>query len=139
MAFEQYQFGEQEAQSAEINMAPLIDMVFILLIFFVVTTNFARQTGIDVSKPRAQSVVTQGQKVMMIGITREGSLHVYGRQVGIDMLEGLVAREVANRPDISVVIVADRKAPVESAVTVMDKCTMAGVKRLSIAAERDRS
>jgi biopolymer transport protein ExbD len=134
---EDYHLVDNDSQAAEINMAPLIDMVFILLIFFVVTTNFSRQTGVEVTKPRAQSVVSQGQKVMLIGITREGLIHVYGRQVAIESLEGIVSRETAERPDISVVIVADKNAPVGSAVSVMDKCTMAGVKKISIAADRE--
>jgi len=137
MTFEHYQFIETDSQAAEINIAPLIDMVFILLIFFVVTTNFNRQTGIDVNKPRAQSAISQGQKVMLIGITREGSIHAYGRQISLERLGNLVAQEIANRPDISIVIVADKNAAVGSAVAVMDKCTMAGAKRISIAADKE--
>jgi biopolymer transport protein ExbD len=134
---EDYNLIENDSQPAEINMAPLIDMVFILLIFFVVTTNFNRQTGIEVTKPRAQSVVSQGQKVMLIGITREGGIHVYGRQVSLERLENIVSQETIDKPDISVVIVADKQAPVGSAVSVLDKCTMAGVKKVSIAADKE--
>lgn len=124
-------------QSADVNVSPLIDMVFILLIFFVVTTNFNRQTGVDVSKPRAQSAQYQGQKTILIGITREGSIHIFGRQVNVERLKHLVAREVEKQPDASIVIVADRESAIGKAVEVMDQCALAGAKHVSIAADRE--
>lgn len=123
--------------SAEINIAPLIDLVFILLIFFVVTTNFNRQTGIDVSKPRAHTAVTQGQKTLLIGISREGTLHIYGRQVSIDRLEALISAEISKDPSLNVLIISDQQASVGTAVQVMDKCALAGVAKVSIAAEKE--
>lgn len=135
--FEDYRLFDDSDDGAEINMGPLIDMVFILLIFFIITTNFTRQTGIDVTKPKAQTAVSQGQKVMLVGITREGTLHVYGRQVTQDQLKLLVAREIDRRPDMSVVIVADQQAPVGKAVKVMDQCSLAGARKVSLAADRE--
>ncbi len=123
--------------SAEINIAPLIDLVFILLIFFVVTTNFNRQTGIDVSKPKAQTAVTQGQKTLFIGISCEGTLHIYGRQISIDRLTALISTEVNKDPALNVVIISDQQASVGTAVQVMDKCALAGAAKVSIAADRD--
>lgn len=136
--FEEFRLVGQENQVAEVNMAPLIDMVFILLIFFIITTNFSRQTGVDVSKPKAQSAVSQGQKVMLVGITREGTIHVYGRQVSLEQLGHLAGQELSKRPDMSVVIVSDRQAEIGKAVSVMDRCAMAGVSKVSIAAEREK-
>lgn len=136
--FDDFRFSDQDDSNAEINMGPLIDMVFILLIFFIITTNFNRQTGVDVSKPKAQSAISQGQKVMLIGITREGSIHVYGRQISVDRLTHLVQQEITKRPDISIVIVSDRQAEIGKAVTVMDKCALAGAKKVSIAADRQK-
>lgn len=123
--------------SAEINIGPLIDLVFILLIFFVVTTNFNRQTGIDVSKPKAQTAVTQGQKTLLIGISREGTLHIYGRQVSIDRLTALISAEVNKDPALNVVIISDQQASVGTAVQVMDKCALAGAAKVSIAADKE--
>lgn len=135
--FEEYGLYDDDAQTAEINVSPLIDMVFILLIFFIITTNFNRQTGVDVSKPKAQSAVYQGQKTILIGISREGTIHIFGRQVGIDRLKYLIAQEIDKRPDMSIVIVADRQSMLGKAVEVMDQCAMAGAKHVSIAADRD--
>lgn len=134
--FDDYKFFEEEEQGANIDMGPLIDMVFILLIFFIITTNFNRQTGVDVSKPKAQSAVSQGQKVMLIGITREGSIHVYGRQINEDRLKYFVQQELMKRPDMSIVIISDRQAEIGKAVAVMDQCALAGATKVSIAAEK---
>jgi biopolymer transport protein ExbD len=135
--FEDYGFIQNNSTSADVNMAPLIDMVFILLIFFVVTTNFNRQTGVDVTKPKAQTAVSQGQKTLLIGITREGTIHVHGRQVSIERLKTLIAQETAKRPDLTVVIIADQDAAIGKAVQVMDQCAIAGAQKVSIAADKE--
>jgi biopolymer transport protein ExbD len=135
--FEDYGLMGNETQIAEVNMAPLIDMVFILLIFFVVTTNFNRQTGVDVSKPKAQSAISTGQNVLLIGITREGAIHAHGRQIAPERLSVLVSRELERKPDMAVVIISDREASIGRAVEVMDRCTMAGAQKVSIAADKE--
>ncbi len=134
--FEDFSLLEEESRSADVNISPLIDMVFILLIFFVITTNFNRQTGIEVSKPKASSAVEQGQKSLLVGVTREGAVHVHGRQTSLERLRELVLMEMEKRPDLTVVIIADRDASVGKAVEVMDRCIDAGVKNVSVAAER---
>ncbi len=134
--FDDYSFLGNNNTSATIDMGPLIDMVFILLIFFIVTTNFTRQTGVDVTKPKAESAVSQGKKTIMIGITREGTIHMYGRQMDLERLESLVEEEVTRNPETSIVIVSDKEANIGMAVEVMDKCNLAGAKKVSIAAEK---
>lgn len=129
-------FLQRRESPAEVNIAPLLDMVFILLIFFVITTNFSRQTGVDVTKPKAESARFQGQKTILVGISREGTVHVHGKQVNLDGLAHVVSRELSRRPDASVVIVADRGSQLGRAVEVMDACTLAGAKKVSVAADR---
>lgn len=135
--FEDYGLMQRDTSVAEVNMAPLIDMVFILLIFFVVTTNFNRQTGVDVSKPKAQTAVSTGQKVLLVGITREGTIHVHGRQVSPERLRMLVSQETSKRPDVSVVIISDREAAMGRAVEVMDVCALGGAQKVSVAADKE--
>jgi len=135
--FDNYGLLQQDNSVAEVNMAPLIDMVFILLIFFIVTTNFNRQTGVDVSKPKAQTAIATGQKTLLIGITREGTIHAMGRQVGIDRLKTLISQEIAKRPDMSVVIIADKDVGTGRTVEVMDQCALGGAQKVAIAADRD--
>lgn len=133
---EEYGLLQKKESSAEVNIAPLLDMVFILLIFFVITTNFSRQSGVEVQKPKAQSAVYQGQKTILVGISREGSIHIHGRQVNIDKLTRIITGELARRPDANVVIVADRGSLLGRAVEVMDACVLAGVKKVSVAADK---
>ena len=127
----------EEHQNPEINLAPFVDTILILLIFFVVTANLYVETGVDVSKPKAQSAKTAGQKALLVGITREGTVHMFGRQIGIDRLRSLVEKEVAKQPDISVVIVADRDGNVGRTVEVIDQCTLGGAQKISIAAGKE--
>ena len=133
---EEYGFIEKRESSAEVNIAPLLDMVFILLIFFVITTNFSRQSGVEVQKPKAQSAVYQGQKTILVGISREGSIHIHGRQVNLEKLTRIVSSEITRRPTANVVIVADRASVLGRAVEVMDACILAGVKKVSVAADK---
>jgi biopolymer transport protein ExbD len=129
--------SETDDTISEINIGPLIDIVFILLIFFVVTTNFTQQTGLDVSKPQAKSAGSLGQKVVLIGISREGNIHAFGRQIALENVKTLISQEVSKRPEMSVVIVADNDAAIGTAVNVMDQCALAGVQKVSIAAEKE--
>ena len=127
----------EEHQNPEINLAPFVDTIMILLIFFVVTANLYVETGVDVSKPKAQSARPAGQKAILIGITREGTVHIYGRQTTIERVRTLVEQEVGKQPDISVVIVSDRDGSVGRTVEVIDQCTLAGAQKISIAANKD--
>jgi biopolymer transport protein ExbD len=135
--FENYNLVERDAQKPEINLAPFVDTIMILLIFFVVTANLYVVTGVDVSKPKAQTARTVGQKAVMIGITREGTIHIYGRQVSLERLQNLIEQETAKMPDLSVLIIADKEASIGKAVQVMDKCALGGAAKVSIAAEKE--
>lgn len=137
MQFSQYRLVSDETEKPEINLAPFVDTIMILLIFFVVTANLYVETGVDVSKPKAQSAKPMSQKSILIGITREGTVHVYGRQVNLERLKIIVEQETAKQPDISVVIIADRAVDVGRAVEVMDNCMVAGAQKVSIAASKE--
>jgi biopolymer transport protein ExbD len=137
MSFAQYRLVSEENEKPEINLAPFVDTIMILLIFFVVTANLYVETGVDVSKPKAQSARPMSQKSILIGITREGTVHVFGRQVSLERLKIIVEQETAKQPDISVVIIADRAVDVGRAVEVMDNCMTAGASKVSIAASKE--
>jgi biopolymer transport protein ExbD len=128
----------ENEEKPDINLAPFVDTIMILLIFFVVTANLYVETGINVTKPRAQSAIPSNQKAMLVGITREGTCHVYGRQVTLDKLRLLVEQETAKQQDLSVVIVADRETQTGKTVEVMDQCALGGAQKISIAAGKDQ-
>ena len=132
-----YHLLPEHEEKPDINLAPFVDTIMILLIFFVVTANLYVETGVDVTKPKAQSATPSSQKAMLIGITREGTCHVYGRQVSIDKMKLLVEQEAAKQPDLSVVIVADRETQTGKTVEVMDQCALGGAQKISIAAGKD--
>ena len=127
----------EEHQNPEINLAPFVDTIMILLIFFVVTANLYVETGVDVSKPKAQSAKSVGQKAILVGITREGTIHIYGRQTTLERLRTVVEQEVTKQPDMSVVIISDRDGGVGRTVDVIDQCTLAGAQKISIAAGKE--
>jgi biopolymer transport protein ExbD len=137
MPYAQYRLVSDETEKPEINLAPFVDTIMILLIFFVVTANLYVETGVDVSKPKAAAAKPMSQKSILIGVTREGTVHVYGRQVSLERLKLIVEQETTKQPDISIVIIADRASEVGRAVEVMDNCMLAGATKISIAASKE--
>lgn len=132
-----YRLIPEDTAQPEINLAPFVDTIMILLIFFVVTANMYVETGVDVSKPKASTAKTIGNKALLIGVTREGSIHVFGRQVSIERLRMLVEQEVLKQPDLTIVIISDKNAVIGRAIEVMDQCALAGAQKVSIAAGKD--
>ncbi|MBG0776342.1 MAG: biopolymer transporter ExbD [Desulfovibrionaceae bacterium] len=121
---------------SDINMAPLIDMIFILLIFFLVTTSFTKESGVDVERPVAASAQTKEQTNMVIGIDKDGLVHIENRVVDVRAVRAVMERFLAEIPEGSVVIAADRASITGVVISVLDACRMAGVKHVSVAARR---
>jgi biopolymer transport protein ExbD len=121
-------------QNLELNMAPLIDMVFILLIFFLVTTSFVKETGVDVSRPVASTAVAKTKTTILIGITKNNTIHLDRREIDVRAVRANVERALAENPEGSVVIVADKESLTGIVIRVMDACKLAGAKNVSIAA-----
>ncbi len=124
------------AKNLELNIAPLIDMVFILLIFFLVTTSFLKETGVDISRPAASTAVSKTKTTILIGVTKENTIHIDRREVDIRAVRANVERALAENPDGSVVIVADKLSLTGLVINVMDACKLAGAENVSIAANR---
>lgn len=126
---------QRKRKSMGIDMGPLMDMVFILLIFFVVTSTFTRETGVDVTKPQAQTASALNKENIMIAITREGTVHINERQVDLIALKDVLQQTISKAPDREAVIIADEGSETGTLVRVIDICTLAGVKKVSIAAQ----
>ena len=120
-----------------IDMGPLMDIVFILLIFFVVTSSFTRETGVDVTKPQAQSASQLEKENLLIAITREGTIHINERQVDLASLQDILKQSLAKTPDREAVIIADKDSETGVLVQVIDACNLSGVKKVSIAAQAE--
>ena len=117
-----------------INMAPLIDMVFILLIFFLVTTSFIRETGVDVNRPVAATAVKKKGQNLLIGITKDGRIYMDRREIDIRSVRTNIERGLAENPGASVIIVADKESKTGLVIEVMDQCKLAGAKYVALAA-----
>jgi biopolymer transport protein ExbD len=124
-------------QGLELNIAPLIDMVFILLIFFLVTTSFVRETGVEVERPAAQSAAAQESATLLIAITQDNRIVIEGRNVEQGAVRVHVERAMAENPEGSVVIVADRGSNTGVAVQVLDGCRQAGADNVALAAGQE--
>ena len=121
----------------DINMGPLIDMVFLLLIFFVVTTSFVKETGIDVQRSTAATAEVKERGNIMIGVNAEGAVYLEGRRIDIRSVRAHVERALAEDPESGVVVVADQKSETGVVVRVMDQCRLAGAQDVSLAARRE--
>ena len=120
-----------------IDMGPLMDIVCILLIFFVVTSSSTRETGVDVTKPQAQSASQLEKENLLIAITREGTIHINERQVDLASLQDILKQSLAKMPDREAVIIADKGSETGVLVQVIDACNLSGVKKVSIAAQAE--
>lgn len=123
-------------RAIELNMAPLIDMVFILLIFFLVTTSFVRETGIDINRPIAATAVSKEKVNILIGITKDDRIFMDKREIDPRAVRANVERALAENPEGSVIIVADRESRTGIVIKVMDGCRLAGAKNVSLAASQ---
>jgi biopolymer transport protein ExbD len=120
----------------EINMAPLIDMVFLLLIFFAVSTSFVKEAGIDVQRASASTAEVKERASIMIGLSADGQVYMEGKKIDVRSVRGLVERALAEDPESGVVVVADKQSVTGVVVKVMDQCRLAGAKTVSLAAKK---
>ncbi len=125
-------------KTLELNMAPLIDMVFILLIFFLVTTSFVKETGVDISRPVASTAVSRTGSSILIGITKDNSIYMNKKEIDVRMVATDVERALVENPKANVVIVADKDSFTGLVINVMDKCKLAGAVNISLAASLPR-
>lgn len=128
------QLSDQVERGVEVNMSPLIDCVFLLLIFFIVTTVFVEETGVEIQKPRAASSRQMEKNSVMIAITAQGEIVFGGRSIPLQSVRGLVKRQLAD-PNTPVLLLADDSVPTGLLVQVLDECKLAGALRVSVAAE----
>jgi biopolymer transport protein ExbD len=122
--------------SPEVNIAPLMDVVFILLIFFVVTTVFVEETGVEVERPSAAAARDLEKHSILIAVTREGRVVYGGQEYGLSSVRSLIARELSEE-QMPVIILVDKTAYSGVLVDVIDECKLAGAKTVSIAARRE--
>lgn len=124
----------RKREGFHLDVVPLIDVVFVLLIFTILTSSLTKETGVTVDKPQAQSAGELNRQSIMVAITREGTIHVNERQVEMDGLQDVLRRMLAENTLGEVVLIADRNSQTGLMVNVMDACNLAGAKKISVAA-----
>ena len=115
-----------------IDMSPLIDCVFILLIFFIVTTTFVEETGVEVDKPQAASASQLEKTSILIALTSKGEIVYGGREIGISGIQPLTQR-MLQKEDIPVIIQADSASQSGLLVRIIDQAKLAGAVKVSVA------
>ena len=124
-----------QRDEAEINITPMLVIVFIMLIFFIVTTSFIRETGVEVEKPTALTSEPRPQGNVLIAIRGNDEVWMNKQQVEVHQVKSEVERAKAENPESAVVLIADQSARTGMLVEVMDQVQAAGINRISISAE----
>ncbi len=127
------QFDDDD--ESEVNLTPMLDVVFIMLIFFIVTASFVKESGIDVNRPNAATAERKEKGNILVAISEDNQIWIDRRQVDPRALRANIERMHAENPNGAVVIQADEESKNKLLVLVMDAARMAGVKNVSIAAE----
>jgi biopolymer transport protein ExbD len=120
---------------SDINISPLIDMVFILLIFFIVTTTFVEETGIEVDKPQAASAASLDKNSILLAITAGGQVVYGGQEIGLGGVRPLV-RRLSESETLPVIIQVDQAAGAGLVVRVIDEAKLGGAENVSLATEQ---
>ena len=123
------------AEEEEINITPMLDVVFILLIFFIVTANFIKEPGLEVNRPDSETAEPTENAAILIAVGNAGEIYMDGRRIDKRQVKANVVRLLAENPQGSVVIQADEKATADTIIAVMDGARAAGVYNISLASE----
>lgn len=128
---------DRKEDNVEINLTPLIDVVFLLLIFFMVSTTFDRHAKLKVQLPEASAKMEQKQEdPIVLSIDANGKYYINDRQVvntQLDTLKKALLKSIGDKKDVALVLRADAKTPHQSVVRAMDAASQLGLTRLSIA------
>lgn len=130
-------FRDNREQNGEggIDISPLIDCVFILLIFFIVTTTFVEETGVEVDKPTAASAASLERNSVILAVTEGGEVVFGGREIGISGVRPLVKRKL-QEDRVPVIVQVDQKTPSGLFVRVIDEAKLAGAEKVSVATRK---
>ena len=126
-----------EEEESAIDMTPMLDVVFIMLIFFIVTASFVKEAGIDVNRPDAATAVQKDRANILIAISENNEIWIDKRQVDVRAIQANIERLYAENPQGSVVIQADEESNTRVLIKVMDAARSAGVYDVSVATDED--
>lgn len=120
----------------EINLTPMLDVVFIMLIFFIVTASFLREAGLDVNRPDGGATPPVENQVILIRISEHSDIWMNGRHIDPRALRANIQREYAGNPEAKVVIQAHARSATRALVQAMDASRQAGIYDIAVAADQ---
>ncbi|WP_434362368.1 biopolymer transporter ExbD [Parasalinivibrio latis] len=123
-------------EDAQIDLTPMLDIVFIMLIFFIVTSSFVKESGVEVNRPEASHAVSQKKAGIFVAITASNDIYIDKRMVDVERVEATLEHLLLDQPEASLVIQADEHAYNGTVVEVMDAAKGAGIKNIALAAEK---
>ena len=126
---------DSEADGNDIDITPMLDIVFIMLIFFIVTTSFVKESGVTVSRPSAQTAEEKKGSNILVAIRANGEIWIDRRAIDVRAVRPNIERMKAENPEGAVIIQADEFSPTGLLVKVMDQIRLAGITNISISAE----
>ncbi|MEF1256546.1 MULTISPECIES: biopolymer transporter ExbD [unclassified Vibrio] len=127
---------QQRQEEAQVDLTSMLDIVFIMLIFFIVTSSFVRESGVEVNRPTASNVVSQKEVGIFVAITSANDIYIDKRVVDVERVQATLEHLMLDKPDASLVIQADEHAYSGTVVKVMDAAKSAGVRNIALAAEK---
>jgi len=128
-------FTVEDEEENQIDLTPMLDVVFIMLIFFIVTSTFVKESGVDVTRPNAETSVPSDASSIQIGIESNNQIWIDKRPVDKRAVRANVEKGLAESPGAAVIIVADALSNTETLIEVMDQARLAGATSVSVAAD----
>lgn len=126
-----------DEDEGEINLTPMLDVVFIMLIFFIVTATFIKEAGIDVERPEASTAAPQAGASILVAISANNEIWIDRKRIKPEAVRPAIERLLAENPEGEVVIQADRNSQAEPVLVVMEAARAAGVNKIAVSAEPD--
>ena len=128
----------RSAEEAEINMTPMLDIIFIMLIFFIVTTSFSKEFGLDTNRTSEMPVTTEKlSETIFVRIDDDGQIYIGNRAADIRLVRANIESNLAQTPDAAVVVAASRNSDAGLLVRVIDQARVAGATRVSMVAIKE--
>lgn len=125
----------KQQEEAQIDMTSMLDIVFIMLIFFIVTSSFVRESGVEVNRPQASNSTSQKEANIFIAVTADNEIYIDKRVVDKERVQPTLEHLVIEQPNASLVIQADEFAFNGTVVAVMDSAKSAGISNIALATE----
>ena len=130
-------YKERDSTEQEINISPLIDIVFILLIFFMVSATFVKDYDLDINRPKASSASASSSKAIRVHIDASGEVFIDGQPVRTWVIQNYVRDKLGSSSESTVLVVADEGVSAGKLIEVVDQCRMAGASNVGVVTEQE--